>query len=193
MLICTTPYFEGMRDGSWNLYYLENVDNIGWPLSNRKTLNKKVRLGQNIKISGFWSPRPLPQRVCIFSFLFFFFFWGGGGGGVGSGGYKLMSNCSQNWTFSHRGMNVCPICPACLSHHVLCVQEIWTSSCITSFTAWQKIFFNNVSPNRFWSQHTVWAENGDFFGGLNQFTSRMLFFSGALVRIYFQWKFKKNF
>ena len=46
-------------------------------------------------------------------------------------------------TFSHRGMNVCPVCGAFLIATILCVWEIWSGSnnrmsCIMYFTGWPK-------------------------------------------------------
>ena len=71
--------------------------------------------------SGFRTRRPRPARQ---HFNFFFFL-----------GYEMMSNCSQNcwidWNsavlcfkrlFHIRGMNVCPICEASLSHHTLYIN-----------------------------------------------------------------------
>ena len=73
------------------------------------------------RVSGFWSPRVSPQTRAS-AFLGFLLC------------NEMMSNCSQNcwinWNsavlcikrlFPHRGMNVCPICEASLSHHTLCM------------------------------------------------------------------------
>ena len=69
--------------------------------------------------------------------------------------YAMMPNCSQNcwiawiyavlcfkWLFSHRGMNVCPICEASPSHHTVCIWKIWSR--ISMFAKKKKInfFFN---------------------------------------------------
>ena len=45
---------------------------------------------------------------------------------------EFLPCCVFKWLFSHMGMNVCPICEASLSHHILCVLEIWSGSIIAS-------------------------------------------------------------
>ena len=69
-------------------------------------------------------------------------------------------------TFSHRGMNVCLICEASLSHHTLCMGNLVLAytmyhpfPCLT-FTKQNK----SVSPHRFWSRPMTRY----FFGGSNQ-------------------------
>ena len=44
-------------------------------------------------------------------------------------------------SLTHRGMNVCPICEASISHHTLCMGNlvpIIAYTCIKYFTGWQK-------------------------------------------------------
>ena len=82
-----------------------------------------------------------------------------------------MSNWSQNcwidWnsallcfetTFSHRSMNVCPICEASLSHYTLCMGNLsGSNNRVYVFNGWQKIFFlkEGSSPHRFWIRPTT--------------------------------------
>ena len=91
------------------------------------------------KVSGFWYTGASPQtRASAFLMLIFFLCC------------ETMFNCSQNcwidWnsavlcsTLSHRGMNVCLICEASLSHHTLYMGNLVPAYTMYHvFPCWQK-------------------------------------------------------
>ena len=81
-------------------------------------------------------------KICNFVFFFLFFF--------------AMKRCPKllcfKTTFSHRGMNVCPICDASLSHRTLNVGNLvpaYFPAGKIKKMAGKKIINKNVSPHRF--------------------------------------------